>query len=95
MRSLIPMTSLSRENLTSLVSEIEVDAVLRESQVSLEGILCRHGSDLGCGELLSPLSSTGSIRRDVILPGVAEIALAPRLIIGNKQAVNIKEDAVS
>ena len=39
---------IPRTNLTSLVCEIKVDAVLREAEVSLEGILCRHGSDLGC-----------------------------------------------
>ena len=76
------------------MSEIKVDAVLRESQVGLEGVLGRHGSDLGCGHLLSPLSPTGSIWGDVILPGVTEIPLTARLIIGKKQAVNIKVEAV-
>ena len=78
--------------LTSLVSEIKVDAVLREAQVGLEGILGRQSSDLGCGEPGSPLplrATTGSVRCAVIRPGVTQVALAARLVIGNKEAVNI------
>ena len=74
------------------MSEIKVDAVLWEAKVGLEGIFCWESSDLGCGEPVSPLplrATAGSIRSALICPGVTQVALAARLIIGNKEAVNI------
>ena len=72
------------------MSEIKVDAVLWEAQVGLEGIFCGQSSDLGCGQALSSLPApTGSVRSCLICPGVTEVALAARLVIGNKQRVNV------
>ena len=78
--------------ITSLVSEIKVDAVLRESQVGLEGVLGGQGADPRGGEW--PRPAPRSCARPVLRrghgPGVAEVALAAGLRGPKQETVNTR-----